>query len=161
MKNRRRQLGFSLVEVTLAIGVAAFCMIPIFALIPIGLNTNQDTLRQTTAASLASTISADLRATPADSTTSPYFQLNIPGTGGGIITTNFYLSEDGIKLTDPATTGPSYLATVVFTPSQEGTLNASTARILITWPALPNQANGNLPTRFSGSFDTVIGLNRN
>ena len=42
--------GFSLVEVTLALGVASVCLIAIFGLLPVGLRTNQDAIQQVAAA---------------------------------------------------------------------------------------------------------------
>jgi uncharacterized protein (TIGR02598 family) len=34
---------FSLVEVTLALGIAAFCLIALFGLMPVGVQTNRNT----------------------------------------------------------------------------------------------------------------------
>jgi len=56
--------AFSLVEVALALGVAALSMLVIFSLLPIGLQTNQRSLEQTTSADILSAVVADLRATP-------------------------------------------------------------------------------------------------
>ena len=58
--NRR---GFSLVEVTLALGVASVCLIAIFGLLPVGLRTNQDAIQQGSAADILGAVMADLRAT--------------------------------------------------------------------------------------------------
>ncbi len=170
MKKRHasRREGFSLVEVVLALAVAVFCLLPIVGLIPIGLTTNQDTIRETTATSLAEAIADDLRATPPSATTSPVYGLGVPTTGGSVATTTLYLTGDassiddgGTKLTAPSAKEPTYLATVVFTPASAGTLNASSARILITWPALPNQLNNQVPTQYQGSFEAIVGLSRN
>jgi uncharacterized protein (TIGR02598 family) len=170
MKKRpvSRREGFSLIEVVLALGVAVFCLLPIVGLIPIGLTTNQDTIRETTATSLAEAVASDLKATPSSATTSPYYSLGVPATGGSVTTTTLYLTgagssidNSGTKLTTPSTTEPTYLATVVVTPAATGTLNASTARILITWPALPNQLNNQAPTQYQGSFEAIVGLSRN
>jgi hypothetical protein len=74
MNNRTHSTAsFSLVEVTLALGVAGFCLIAILGLLPAGLNTNQNSTRQTTANGILSSIVADLRATPVTSTTSNLF----------------------------------------------------------------------------------------
>jgi uncharacterized protein (TIGR02598 family) len=158
MKRNPWTKGFSLVEVVVAIGIAVFCLVPIFALLPVGLQTNQATFHETIAASLAGTVSTDLRATPSAIGSSPYFGLTLPSSGSAAVTSTIYLSDTGVKLTVPSSTGPTYLATIVLTPSASGTMNASTARILITWPALANQANGTVPTQYAGSFETLIGL---
>jgi uncharacterized protein (TIGR02598 family) len=153
--------GYTLVEVVFALGVAVFCLLPVLGLLPIGLLTNQGTVRETMATSLAQAVADDLRATPPTSMTSPVYNLGVPATGGSVAVTTFYLTENGTAAPAPSTQSPTYLATVVFTPAVAGTLNASSARILITWPALPNQPNNQVPSHYQGSFETVVGLSRN
>jgi type II secretory pathway pseudopilin PulG len=58
----RRAHAFSLVEVTLALGVAAFCLLAVFGLMPIGVRTNRNTTSQTAAANIMAAVIADLRA---------------------------------------------------------------------------------------------------
>src|ERR1700737_1955387 len=79
-KQTHSTAAFSLVEVTLALGVAAFCLIAILGLLPAGLNTNQTSTRQTTANGILSSIVADLRATPTTSTTSTQFGIRMKKT---------------------------------------------------------------------------------
>jgi hypothetical protein len=165
-RQRTSQDAFSLVEVVFALGVATFCLLPILALLPIGLTTNQNTLRDTTAAGLAVAVTDDLRATPAATVNSysPRYGLVVPPAGGLPFTNTVYLTEDSSVPTpasQPSATQATYLATVVVTPSVLGTLNAATARILITWPAQAHQVAGSIPTNYMGSFETVIGLPQN
>jgi type II secretory pathway pseudopilin PulG len=54
--------GFSLVEVTLALGVAAFCLIALLGLLPTGVKTQQNSIQQTTANQILSQIGSFLRA---------------------------------------------------------------------------------------------------
>jgi type II secretory pathway pseudopilin PulG len=54
--------GFSLVEVTLALGVAAICLLTLLALLPVALKTQQSSIQQTTANQIISQISSILRA---------------------------------------------------------------------------------------------------
>jgi type II secretory pathway pseudopilin PulG len=56
--------AFSLVEVTLALGIAAFCLIAVFGLLPIGVQTNRNATSQTAATNIMAAVAADLRATP-------------------------------------------------------------------------------------------------
>src|SRR5438876_4585783 len=58
----RRVHGFSLVEVTLALGIAAFCLLAVFGLMPIGVQTNRNTTSQSAAANIIAAVVADLRA---------------------------------------------------------------------------------------------------
>ena len=57
-----RTAGFSLVEVTLALGVAAFALLVLLGLLPTGLKTQQSGIQQTTANQIISQISSFLRA---------------------------------------------------------------------------------------------------
>src|SRR5947199_6629580 len=65
--------AFSLVELTLALGVAAFCLITVFGLIPVGVQTNRNATSQTAATSIIAAVIADLRATPKANTASAQF----------------------------------------------------------------------------------------
>jgi type II secretory pathway pseudopilin PulG len=57
-----RTAGFSLVEVTLALGVAAICLLTLLALLPTASKTQQTSIQQTTANQIISQISSILRA---------------------------------------------------------------------------------------------------
>src|ERR1051325_497154 len=85
MKGHRYvRAAFSLVEVTLALGVAGFCLLAVFALLPIGIKTNQIAFSQTAAATILSDVVADLRAASAGtsaSTTSQVYTIIIPASG--------------------------------------------------------------------------------
>ncbi len=70
-----KNASFSLVEVTLALGIAAFCLIAVFGLMPIGVQTNRNAASQTAATNIISAVVADLRATPKTSTTSSQFAI--------------------------------------------------------------------------------------
>jgi uncharacterized protein (TIGR02598 family) len=48
--------AFSLVEVTLALGVAAFCLIVLLGLLPTSLRTQHSSIQQTTATEIISQI---------------------------------------------------------------------------------------------------------
>src|SRR5438093_8829696 len=58
----RQMAGFSLVEVTLALGVAAICLLALLALLPVASKTQQNGIQQTTANQIISQIDAVLRA---------------------------------------------------------------------------------------------------
>src|SRR2546423_8234948 len=65
--------GFSLVEVTVALAVAAFSLIVVFGLFPIGAQTHRAAIGQTTAAAILSSVIGDMRSTPSANTTSTIF----------------------------------------------------------------------------------------
>src|SRR5215210_8785461 len=160
----KHRAGFSLVEVTLALGVAAFCLIAIFVLLPVGLASNQAAVEQTTAGNIATNIAADLAAAPLTSGSSTRLGFNIKAASGTVQT--LFCSEDGNptgKVGDAAsnTTKPSsrYRACIGFYPGTQK--KATMVRILVTWPAAANPSATGWPTKFSGSFETVTAVNRN
>src|SRR5437764_1743659 len=54
--------AFSLVEITMALGVAAFCLIAVLGMLPVGLKTQHASIEQTKANAIISQIFSDLRA---------------------------------------------------------------------------------------------------
>jgi uncharacterized protein (TIGR02598 family) len=144
------QRAFSLVEVTIALGIVSFCLIAILGLLPAGLNTNKASVQQNAAANLASLIASDLRSTPATTNRSTCYGLELPAGGTG--NKSVLLDESGAVASDAASA--VFLATVTVVAPASG-VTASSARILITWPAAADI------TKASGSFETVVGLNRN
>ena len=58
----RETAAFSLVEVTLALGVAAFALLAILGMLPTGLKIQQTSIQQTTANTIIAQIFSDLRA---------------------------------------------------------------------------------------------------
>jgi uncharacterized protein (TIGR02598 family) len=166
--------GFSLVEVTLAIGVAGFCLVTIFALLPIGLISNRTALAQTVAANLTSSIVSDLNCTQPLATgtaTTPRFGFPVPAAGSTVnINTPYtiYLTANGSATgtvgAPPVTggTGASiYRATLGFAPPAGGQRTATAVRILITWPALADSKPGTWPQNYAGSYESDTTLNRN
>jgi uncharacterized protein (TIGR02598 family) len=122
--------GFSLVEVTLALGVAAFCLIAIFGLLPLGVQSNQNTISQTAAASVLSSVVADLRATPKASPTSPLYGITF-GTAKLL-----YFDGEG-RSVSPTDQNASarYRVTITFHTSSAGALAPTFASLKVSWPA--------------------------
>jgi uncharacterized protein (TIGR02598 family) len=56
--------AFSLVEVTIAVGIAAFCLISIIGLLPAVFSANKESLKITEAAGIVEAVFADLRSAP-------------------------------------------------------------------------------------------------
>lgn len=168
-----RVAGFSLVEVTLALGIAAFCLVVLLGLIPAGINSNQASLEQTAAAGLAAGVVADLRATPKTaSATSPRYGLTISNAAGSLTTPEtIYLAEDGSatgSVGDNAVTGGTsaplsrYRVNLSFVDPPASPAKGSTGvRLLVTWPALADPAAAKTPVGYTGSFEVVTALDRN
>lgn len=151
--------GFSLVEVTLALGVAAISLLAIFGLLPIGLQTNRNAIEQTAAVDVLSAVVADLRATPPTTprggiTTSSQFRISIPSNPVTASTaTTLYFSAEGQSSTS-LNPDSRYRLTVTFLPNGPGSRSATLAELKMTWPA----ANSTVP---DGSAQLFTAFDRN
>ena|SRR5689334_23308929 len=159
-----RLTAFSLVEVTLAVGVAAFCLLSIMALFPTSVATNQITVQQTANTNLVAAIAADLRATPLTSATSPRYGISIPTTGSA--THTLFLQDDGTAGAQDADAVPSqnpkYRATITFAaPTNNSQKTATGVRIFLTWPALADPVASVTPSKYIGTYEVYTALNRN
>ncbi|XHR29650.1 MAG: Verru_Chthon cassette protein B [Chthoniobacteraceae bacterium] len=144
--------GFSLVEVALAIGIAAFCLISILGLIPVGLTVAQNASSQTGAVSLISAIAADLREVSTTGTASPYFKITIPDTTGKTL----YVDDGGQYTTDlQKLPNARYRVEVKTVSAVSGTTGSPTMqKVVVTWPA---RASGNS----MGMAESILALDLN
>jgi uncharacterized protein (TIGR02598 family) len=62
--SRTEKKGFSLVEVSMSLGIVSFALITLLALIPTGLQSNEEASGRTGAALVASMVQADLHQVP-------------------------------------------------------------------------------------------------
>jgi uncharacterized protein (TIGR02598 family) len=151
--------AFSLVEVTLALGIAAFCLIAVFGLVPVGVQTNRNATSQTAANSIIAAVVADLRATPRCVATSTQYQITL-GTGSGCPSpvppqsTTLYFDSSGQFSTSPATNSRYQLALTWY-----GSTGLRYADIKVTWPPTVVQVS---PTPVpSGSAEMFAAFDRN
>jgi uncharacterized protein (TIGR02598 family) len=155
VKSRARHAGFTLVEVTLALGVAAISLLVIFSLLPIGLQTNQRAIEQTASVDILSAVIADLRATPVtiprgSATTSTQFRVGIPAAGStGTIT--LFFNSAGQSATSQQSDS-RYRMTVTFF-SSGGAKTATLADLKVTWPAAAAIANSQGSAEMFAAFD--------
>jgi type II secretory pathway pseudopilin PulG len=172
----RTVFAFSLIEVTLALGVASFCLLSILGLLPLGINSHQASIQQTAAASLATAILSDLRVSQVNvPATSPSRQYQIPIPAAGAATnlvSTIFLRENGSVAQNGSPTvvnanadpsqDPRYRATIIFLPPANAEPRTATqVRILITWPALADPQAGSSPAKYSGYSEILSSLDRN
>ena len=147
--------GFSLVEVTLAIGLAGFALLAIFGMLPVGLSTNQASIQQTEAANIVTGIVADLRqvanvgaiaANTSLSSISPKYGIDAAGAGSTI-----FIDESGALVNTAAQA--RYKAVAQFTQPSAGQRTATYGSVIISWPAAA--ANP------SGTVKSFVALDRN
>jgi uncharacterized protein (TIGR02598 family) len=137
--------AFSLVEVTLALGIAAFCLIAAFGLIPVGVQTNRNATSQTAATNIIASVIADMRATT--SSTSPQYGITF-----GAAKTLYF---DGAgQFTISLGAKSRYRAKITFPSSPPG---LSYADVKVTWPAPVDPATA-AP---SGSVEMFAAFDRN
>ena len=152
--------AFSLVEVTLALGVAALSLLAIFALLPVGVKTNQIAIEQTATTDLLSAVAADLRATPATAprgraTSSPRFAIDIPANpvGSSTSTTLFFTPEG--QFSNGVDRNSRYRVTITFLPNGAGVRAATFVDLKATWPAPAALAHA------GGVAEMFLALDRN
>lgn len=170
----RRTAGFSLVEVALAIGVAAFCLIAVLGLLPTSLKTQQASAQQTIANEIASEILGDLRA---DIRLPPGQASKEGGDGqcGEVSNTNggsgfglhghwaqmctpdtLYFDQHGnwLQLNGTPPAGATFRSkiTYLFPPNS----STAVANIVVSWPAQVDPAT----VTPAGSVQTFIAVNR-
>jgi type II secretory pathway pseudopilin PulG len=163
--------AFSLVEVTLALGVAAFSLIAVLGLLPAGVKTQQNSIQQTTANQIISTVFSSLRA---DIRLPPGLESKVCGDDPGPcawgdlhghwhdvgIPFRLYFTNEGKQTGTLNGTPPAdavFRATILyrFPPSETTTL----ADVSVTWPA---RVDPDDPTTgvAAGSVTSLIAVNR-
>lgn len=147
-------------EVTLALGVAAFSLLVILGMLPVSLKTNQSSTNQTVANSIISQVAADLSAAarlpPGQSK-----QFSLDTTKG--IKGNWdptpqytYFDYNGRPNGTNQATAPSgalYRATIAY--RQPPTDTTSLANIKVSWPAAQSDLN-----QAAGMVEMFVAINR-
>ena len=141
----RSSAAFSLVEVTLALGIAAFCLIAVIGLVPVAALTNRNATSQTAATNVIASVIADMRATT--SSTSPQYGITF-GTAKTL-----YFDGAGQFATSLGANS-RYRVSITFPSSPSG---LSYADVKATWPAPVDPAT----TTPSGSVEIFAAFDRN
>jgi uncharacterized protein (TIGR02598 family) len=132
--------SFSLVEVTFALGIAAFCLIAVFGLMPIGVQTNRNATSQTAATNIIAAVVVDLRTTTMTAGTwtgtSPQFCIPLGTSRTLYFDSEGRCSNDLAGTTSPCgislvpSLQPRYQVTVTF----PATGNLTYVDLKVTWP---------------------------
>ena len=128
--------GFSLVELTLALGIMAFCLLGVLGLFSVGVSTSQTSINQTSATNILSQVVADLRSTPNPPPNGKSIVYGIAFPSSGTPTVS---NPDSLGLTDDgrpnnSSLGSRYLLSVWATGSQPNQPE-TTFRLMLSWPA--------------------------
>jgi uncharacterized protein (TIGR02598 family) len=159
----RRVHAFSLVELTLALGIAAFCLIAVFGLMPIGVQTNRNATSQTAATHIISSVFADVRTAAratASATPSPLYQIIIPARDAPNTTPQTRYFDSTGQFTMFLNTNSRYQLNVTFPANPgPGTSKVTYGYLEVTWPPTVVQTN---PTPVpSGSVQMFAAFDRN
>jgi len=151
--------AFSLVEVTLALGVAAICLVALFGLMPVGVQTNRNATSQTRATNIIAAVVADLRTTTKTAGTwtgtSPQFCIPLGTSRTLYFDSEGRCSSDLAGTTSPCAVAwapslqPRYQVNVTF-PS---TGNLTYADLKVTWPASATTANASSSVEMFAALD--------
>lgn len=147
---QRRVHAFSLVEVTLALGIAAFCLIAVFGLMPIGVRTNRNATSQTAATNIIAAVVADLRATPSFTNISTQFGITF-----GTNPSPLYFDGSG-QFTTSLVANSRYQLNVTWNVANSaGACSAGLpcADLKVTWPAAATPANATGSAESFAAFD--------
>ena len=151
--------AFSLVEVTLALGIAAFCLIAVFGLVPVGVQTNRNAISRTAAMSIMAEVVADLRATPTAAATSAQFGLAFSGCTAPNSVQLYFDSAGQVvahcNCCDDTTDNsqgknPRYRLSVIYPTSPTGRAYLD---LKVTWPGAAKPANASGSTEMLAAFD--------
>ena len=164
-KRNRHSSGFSLVEVTLALGVVVFCLVTVLGLLAVGVNTTHVSTIQTSATNILNAVAADIESTPnitpaetgsakgSVAEASPIYGITLPasGTAASTAPTTIYIGDDGQTTTTAAT---AIYQLNVWTTGATTTQQETLVRLLLTWPAAAKY------TQPQGFVENVIAINR-
>ena len=167
MKKRNHySSGFSLVEVTLALGVVVFCLVPVLGLLAVGVNTTHVSTSQTVATNILNAVASDIESTPnitasytpasargSVAEASPIYGITLPasGTAASATPTTIYIGDDGQTTTSAAS---AIYQLNVWTSGSTTTQQETLVRLLITWPAAASYKQP------QGFVENVLAINR-
>lgn len=142
----KRKTAFSLVEVALALGIAAFAILSIAALVPEGLKTNQISVEETRATNLLTLLESDLLHSSTVAGKSQVFGLTAPYVPSGNLSMPLKFNAPSVNtlyttgLKDDETVaaasqGLPFQASVIYTNVPGvGSTGPIEARLIVNWP---------------------------
>ena len=178
MKSRWCHQGFSLVEVTLALGITGFCLLAVLGLLPSGTKVSRDAAQSTkanlVAAQVMNFLRSDVQLPPGQANkvcgdgTQNCSWAKLHGHWSAVATPDTLYFTNEVKQTGSAVTGPGAVpADAAFVANMKyiapPTVTTSVCRITVAWPAAgaPVLADGDLDlTNAAGSIELFVTVNR-
>ena len=156
--------AFSLVEVTLALGVAAFALIAVMGMLPVGIKVQQASVQQTKANAIMSQaidfLRADVRLPPGQAKKAEGDWANLNGHWQSVaVPDTLFFTNDGKQNGYGQGSAPAAPPDAVFratiTYLFPPTATTSIAKITVSWPAAQSDL-----TKVAGSIDMFAAVNR-
>jgi uncharacterized protein (TIGR02598 family) len=154
MKRRSPSIAaFSLVELTLALGIAAFCLIAVLGLVPVGVQTNRNATSQTAATNILSSVVSDIRGSLPGQNNSAIYKINRRKTLSWTVCFDGQAKPTATPTSgDVACTNSNsvYRLYVKIASNPGSAVYPNYAYLRVTWPALASPS-----VRPSGSVETA------
>ena len=141
--------AFSLIEVVIALGIFAFCIVGIVGLLPIASNAVKSVSIETTANNIAESISGFWQVAPLLATSSANFTMGNFSIGNGTQTINYTISGTEASSASDAALRLNYAANSLGAANP----NTFTVNLTFTWP--PN-ASANSTTATKRTFNYIF-----
>jgi len=142
-RSRSPSKGFSLVEVSIAIGIAAFGIISLLGLMGVFLSSGRESHEDTILSDIAKGVFADLRSRPFDppaQTNPPAFDHSLKSLSGSV--TTIYFTAEGVSVGTAASAYYSCNLTLKEVPEfntvSTSAINLYEAKVEFAWPAPQN-----------------------
>jgi len=164
--------AFSLVELSVALGVIVFCLLTIIGLLAVGITSTHSSTVQTSATNILTAVSSDLEAIPnvtpndpvikgtvaqpAHNSGSPIYGLFLPAGGAGATSTyKFYVGDNGLTNSSAAAAFCQVNIWVTASSTNTAPVHQETfAHVLVSWPAAAQYTNA------QGYVENVVAINR-
>jgi len=122
--------AFSMIEVTMALGIAVFGIITIFALLPTGLNLTRESSAQCLAVNILTGLASDIRNSDGAASTK-VFKIPLGSVGSGVI----YFDESGLSLDAIPSAAAIYKAEWSVQPLDAANAIPPYVHAQVGWPA--------------------------
>jgi len=156
----RQDAAFSMVEIVLALGVAAFALIAVMGMLPVGIKIQQASVNQTKANAVMSQcvdfLRADVRLPPGQAKKAEGGWENLNGHWqSSAVPDTLFFANDGKQIQYGGTAPPDAVFRATITYLFPPTATTSIAKIMVSWPAAQTDL-----TKVAGSIDMFAAVNR-
>ncbi len=164
MKRNILVSAFSLVEVALALGITAFCLLAVLGTLPVGVTTQRIATQQTTANAVISQVvaflRADVRLPPGQADNVQGVWANLKGHWAQLAQPDTLFFTNEAKLINASLAVPAnavFRVRISYYAPPNPQYTTSLADITVSWPAQVDPTTGGIP---EGSVETFVAVNR-